>query len=217
MVYGSRPMTTAEFIVHSLSQDILKGKIKSGERLRQNEISKRLGVSSTPVREALKVLTAEGLISFDPYKGAIVKGLCYEDAKEIYDLRILLEPKLIADGFKNYDEKYLQKATEIQQSIEACEDVNECAILNAQFHRCFWQSEMDGRTFAIVENLISAAIPYVSLSLLYKNSHIQSSNEEHRAILKAYEDKNLEELIKLSVEHTDQTKNILEEAINNSL
>ena len=71
MTYGSsgRPMTTTEFIVHSLSQEILNGKIKSGTRLTQNEISKKFNVSQTPVREALKILTTEGLISFDSYKG----------------------------------------------------------------------------------------------------------------------------------------------------
>ena len=74
MIYdnSSRPMTTTEFIVHSLSREILNGKIKSGSRLTQNEISKKFNVSQTPAREALKILTAEGLISFDPYKGAIV-------------------------------------------------------------------------------------------------------------------------------------------------
>ena len=82
---SDRPITTTEFIVHSLSQDILNGNIKSGSKLKQNEISKRFNVSATPVREALKILTAKGLISFDPFKGAIVKGLCYKEAKEIYE------------------------------------------------------------------------------------------------------------------------------------
>lgn len=219
MIYdnSSRPMTTTEFIVHSLSREILNGKIKSGSRLTQNEISKKFNVSQTPAREALKILTAEGLISFDPYKGAIVKGLCYKDAKEIYDLRILLEPKLISDGFAKYSKECFKKASEIQQKIEECKDLNEWALLNADFHRCFWQSEAGSRAFAIVENLISAAIPYVSLSLLYKKSHIKSSNAEHKAILGAYEEKNLEKLIRLSVEHTAKTREILEDAINSVL
>lgn len=219
MIYNSssRPMTTTEFIVHSLSREILNGRIKSGTRLTQNEISKKFSVSQTPVREALKILTAEGLISFDSYKGAIVKGLCYKDAREIYDLRILLESKLIADGFESYSEEYFEKALNIQQNIEKCKDVNEWALLNADFHRCFWQSEVGGRTFAIVENLISASIPYVSLSLLYKKSHIKSSNDEHMAILEAYKDKDLEKLVKLSAEHTAKTREILEDAINSAL
>ncbi|WP_228724713.1 GntR family transcriptional regulator [Campylobacter massiliensis] len=210
-------MTTTEFIVYSLSQEILNGKIKSGTRLTQNEISKKFNVSQTPAREALKILTAEGLISFDPYKGAIVKGLCYKDAKDIYDLRILLEPKLIADGFENYDEENLQNALQVQQKIEECDDFNEWALLNADFHRCFWQSEAGSRTFAIVENLMSASIPYVSLSLHYKKTHLKAFNAQHRAILEAYKDKDLEKLIKLSVEHTAQTREILEDAINSVL
>nr|WP_314786977.1 GntR family transcriptional regulator [uncultured Campylobacter sp.] len=219
MIYNSsnRPMTTTEFIVHNLSQEILNGKIKSGTRLTQNEISKKFNVSQTPAREALKILTTEGLIRFDPYRGAVVKGLCYKDANEIYDLRILLESKLIADGFKNYSEEYFEKALSIQQKIEKCKDVNEWALLNADFHKCFWESEIGGRTFNIVETLITAAIPYVSLSLLYKKSHIELSNGEHRVILEAYKDKDLEKLIKLSTKHTIKTREILEDSINSVL
>ncbi|MCD8213272.1 MAG: GntR family transcriptional regulator [Campylobacter sp.] len=213
---SNRPITTTEFIVNELRQDILNGNIKSGQRLRQHEISEKFRVSPTPVREALKILTAEGLIDFDSYKGAIVKGLCYKDAKDIYDLRNLLEPKLIADGFENYDEKYLQEAVEIQDKIELCADLNEWAILNGEFHKCFWKSEVGSRTFNIVETLKAAAIPYVSLSLMYKKEHIELSNKEHRQIIKAYEQKDLQNLIRLSVEHTNKTKDILQEAINNS-
>ena len=210
MTYGSsgRPMTTTEFIVHSLSQEILNGKIKSGTRLTQNEISKKFNVSQTPVREALKILTTEGLISFDSYKGAIVKGLCYKDAKEIYDLRILLEAKLIRDGFSKYSDECFKKASSIQKKIEQCKDLNEWAILN---------SEVGGRTFAIVENLISSAIPYVSISLMYKKEHIELSNTEHREILEAYKNKDLEKLVELSIKHTAKTREILEAAINNAL
>ncbi|MBS6152690.1 MAG: GntR family transcriptional regulator [Campylobacter gracilis] len=214
---SDRPITTTEFIVRSLSQDILNGNIKSGSKLKQNEISKRFNVSATPVREALKILTTKGLISFDPFKGAIVKGLCYKEAKEIYELRILLESKLITDAFEKYSTEYLQKAINIQEQIETCTDLNEWALLNANFHRCFWHSESGSRTFNIVETLIMAAIPYVSLSLFYKKTHIKSSNEEHRAILEAYQKKDLKKLIHLNTVHTNKTKNILEDAIKNSL
>ena len=62
-----------------------------------------------------------------------------------------------------------------------------------------------------------AAIPYVSLSLFYKKTHIKSSNEEHKAIIEAYQKKDLKKLIHLNTMHTNKTKNILEDAIKNSL
>ncbi|MBR8462119.1 GntR family transcriptional regulator [Campylobacter sp. faydin G-24] len=211
----NRPITTTEFIANELRKDILSGKIKSKERLRQNEISANFGVSQTPVREALKLLTAEGLVSFDSYKGAIVRELCYKDAKEIYDLRILLEPILIENGFKNFEQKFLDEAYAIQEKIENCTDVNEWAILNDKFHNCFWKSEINSRLFSIVEGLKTAAMSYVSLSLIYKHDHIALSNIAHRAILEACMERDLPKLIKLSVEHTDQTRDILEDVIKN--
>ena len=109
---SDRPITTTEFIVHSLSQDILNGNIKSGSKLKQNEISKRFNVSATPVREALKILTAKGLISFDPFKGAIVKGLCYKEAKEIYE-RMRLKNMILSIYKKQLISKSRSKLAQI--------------------------------------------------------------------------------------------------------
>ncbi|ASM36617.1 GntR family transcriptional regulator [Campylobacter sputorum] len=215
-MYSERPRTTTDFIVDNLSKDILSGKIKTGDRLRQNEISQKFSVSATPVREALKILAAKGFINFDPYKGAIVKELCYKDANDIYELRILLEEKIMKDAFKSYDEKNFKKAIDIQSEIEKCSDLNKWAILNAEFHKCFWENQSGRRIFSIVEDLMTSSIPYVSLSLLYNNKHISISNNEHKKIIQAYKNKDLKKLLYESISHTRKTKEILFEAIKNT-
>lgn len=197
-----KPKTIAEFVAESLRKDILLREIKSGTRLKQDEISKQLNVSSTPVREAIKILVVEGLLNFDSYRGAVVKNLNYQDAKDIYDLRLDLEQKLIKRSFLKYDKNFLLKANEIQKDIEKCTNVYDWAVLNCSFHISFWEIENESKLYNIVENLIVSSIPYISLTLMYQKTHQDISNLEHQNLIKAYKDQNLELFIKLNYDHT---------------
>ncbi|MCZ6117103.1 GntR family transcriptional regulator [Campylobacter ureolyticus] len=208
-----KPKTVAEFVAECLRKDILLGEIKSGTRLKQDEISKQLNVSSTPVREAIKILVVEGLLSFDSYRGAVVKNLNYQDAKDIYDLRLDLEQKLIKRSFLKYDESFLIKAKEIQKDIEQCTNIYDWAILNSYFHSSFWEIENESKLYNIVENLMISSVPYISLTLMYKKTHKSISNKEHNELIKAYEEKNLKHFIEINYNHTKKTRDIIEEAI----
>ncbi|MCE9681693.1 GntR family transcriptional regulator [Halomonas alkalisoli] len=75
-----------------LRKDILEGRLRSGERLVENEICKRFGVSRPLVRECLRQLQAEKLVSYEPHSGLRVASIGIQEAYELYDVRILLEP-----------------------------------------------------------------------------------------------------------------------------
>lgn len=93
---GKPYRTIQEYVLGTLRAEILQGVYKAGTRMRQEEVAKRLGVSTTPVREAFRDLRAEGLVAIDPNKGVEVRGLTADDVSEIYELRMLLEPMLAA-------------------------------------------------------------------------------------------------------------------------
>lgn len=78
-------------VFHSIREDILAGKYKSNEELRENTLASELGVSRTPVREALRQLELEGLVRIIPNRGAFVEGITQEDVKDIYEIRSRLE------------------------------------------------------------------------------------------------------------------------------
>jgi len=70
--------------VQTLRTDILQGRLAAGEHLRQDDLARRLEVSTTPIREALRTLISEGLVFFDAHRGAVVRGLTLGDVEEIY-------------------------------------------------------------------------------------------------------------------------------------
>ncbi|CZE47443.1 GntR family transcriptional regulator [Campylobacter geochelonis] len=210
----NKPKTMAEFVADSLRKDILLGKIPGGTRLKQDEISELLSVSATPVREAIKILSAQGLVNFDAYRGAVVKNLSYKDAKDIYDIRLMLEPILIKRSLEKFDEIYLKKAISIQNDIDKCTNPYDWAILNSAFHSTFWEVESDSKLYDIVQNLLISSIPYITITLMHKQDHIALSDDEHLAIINAYKSRDEGLLIELNSNHTMKTRDILEDAIN---
>ena len=78
-------------VFHTLREDILNGKYQAKEELKEADIGKEMGVSRTPVREALRQLELEGLVNIIPNKGAFVVGVTLNDIKDIHEMRTLLE------------------------------------------------------------------------------------------------------------------------------
>ena len=78
-------------VFHRIREDILSGKYKKNEELKEKTIGEELGVSRTPVREALRQLELEGLVTIIPNKGAYVVGLSVGDIQDIYEMRSVLE------------------------------------------------------------------------------------------------------------------------------
>jgi DNA-binding GntR family transcriptional regulator len=131
----NRPQTARHFVVNMLRADILRGDYPAGSGLRQEQVAARLGVSTTPVREAFRDLLAEGMIEFDTHRGAIVRGLTLSDLREIYELRIVLEPMLAVRALKLATDAQLAHAEKIHAQL--CDEPNpeQWATLNVVFHQ----------------------------------------------------------------------------------
>ncbi len=119
MVRQFRPKE--ETVAHFLREGIISGRFARGERLKQQEIADLLQTSITPVREALKLLEAEGYVTADNYRGATVAPFDIEASREVLDLRILLETRLVKGA--------VEKATG--------DDIAELKVLAAEFARAF--------------------------------------------------------------------------------
>src|SRR3954468_17158081 len=92
----TRPLTSVERALETLREEILRGALSAGDRLAEVELAERLGVSRTPVREALSRLSAEGLVEFAPNRGARVATWTVDELEGVFALRSLLEPQLTA-------------------------------------------------------------------------------------------------------------------------
>src|SRR5690554_6606248 len=129
-----RSATAHEYVREALRVAIIDGSLPGGTRLLQSELAAQLGVSTTPVREALRDLTSERLVVMHPHHGAIVRALDLGEVREIYELRIALEPILSRRLVDRLDDAALDGALEIQRRMLDIRDVAAWAQLNRDFH-----------------------------------------------------------------------------------
>jgi DNA-binding GntR family transcriptional regulator len=128
---GALPSRTVA-VLEAIKHAILVGELKPGRPLVETDLAAVLGVSKTPVREALKTLSGAGLVTMHPYKGAVVRTFDDEQARHIYDLRLLLEPEALGRAVTaGYD---WNKAHDALDRADACADQAERSLANRDFH-----------------------------------------------------------------------------------
>jgi DNA-binding GntR family transcriptional regulator len=113
---------------------ILRGELQPGDRIRQEDIADRLGASRLPVREALRMLEAEGITEHEPNKGARVPRLSMHEVDVIYRMRERLEPLALAESLPSLTEDDHARLEEVQSRIEANTDLDQFLELDREFH-----------------------------------------------------------------------------------
>lgn len=174
-------------VFHRLREDILSGKYKENEELREVAIGEELGVSRTPVREAFRQLELEGLIQIVPNKGAYVTGITAKDVKDIYMIRSSLEGMCAGLATQNITPEQLEELEEnvYLASFHASKGhMEQMAELDNRFHHILYEA-CDSK---MLENLLQDFHQYVirirKKTLSTKERGI-ASNEEHRRIMEA--------------------------------
>jgi DNA-binding GntR family transcriptional regulator len=129
---GALPSRTVA-VLDAIKHAILTGELKPGQSLVETDLAAVLGVSKTPVREALKTLAGAGLVTMSPYRGAVVRLVDDEHARHIYDLRLFLEPEALGRAIAaGHDWRAARLALE-RAAIAA--DQAERSLANRDFHR----------------------------------------------------------------------------------
>lgn len=129
--------TKEEYVAQFLREGILSGRFPRGTRLKQADIAERLAVSITPVREAFRILEAEGYVLSETHRGVIVAPFDASATREINDLRILLESRLVIDAMDRMtaaDYTHLTKLQREFQNAEVRGDREAVRALNYRFH-----------------------------------------------------------------------------------
>ena len=181
---GKRFVTATEYARSVLRTWILNGDLPGGTRLVQSEIASALGVSTTPVREALRGLASEGMLRFDELRGAVVEGIDQADYLEIYELRLLLEPWGIRRAASGFTDAHAAVATDLCDRMEVCVDSAEWASLNRAFHGNILEA-FPARLQSFLRMLQDGATRYVAVSLVLEEEQRQKANQEHRELLDA--------------------------------
>ena len=127
-------------VADSLREAILSKEIKPGEILNLNSIAEDLGVSNTPVREALQILAADGLIELRANKGALVIGMNRKRVTDYYETRILLESAAAFKAASKDDISEIEDAFDQEERIVMSNDYSRYSHVNRQFHRAIWST-----------------------------------------------------------------------------
>lgn len=193
-------------VFQRLREDILSGRYSDGEELREISIGEELGVSRTPVREALRQLELEGLVKIIPNKGAYVTGITAKDVTDIYKIRSLLEGVCARWATEHISAEQIEELEEIILLSEfhlkktAGEQAVQVSELDGKFHKILYEAS-DSR---ILEHVLTDFHKYVQMARRMSvgtKDRAKKSIAEHRAILEAIKakDKNLAE--KLANDH----------------
>lgn len=177
--------TLSSAIAEQLRQGILSGTHAAGSQLRQDALAAQYGVSRIPVREALFQLEAEGLVQIAPHKGAIVSTFSRAEVDDVFDLRVLLEPRLlrssapllVAADYADITDLDAAFATAIAQ-----QDVAHWGELNARFHLALYRHAAQPRTLAIVSQLLQTSERYTRVQM-NRASALPRAEREHRKLL----------------------------------
>lgn len=129
-----RRSTTADVVARWLREAIFASALNPGERLRQSDIARRLGVSTTPVREAFAQLQAEGLLVFEPHRSAVVFRPTLDDLAETYEIRELLESLAVAKAIPYFEEATLDNLEDLLGSMSRERDKTRWVESNKLFH-----------------------------------------------------------------------------------
>jgi len=178
--------TRTQLVVEILREKILSGEIVAGQPLRQAALADELNVSRIPVREALLQLEAEGLVTFEPHKGASATELNLDQVDELFELRAMLEGDLLAASLVNITDEALMQATDILTNLDSAlgkeNAANTWSELNSDFHNCLYSGATRPQTADLVNTLNKNADRYIRMHLLWAGG-ISKAGPEHAELL----------------------------------
>lgn len=210
------PRPLAEDAADRIRDEILSGRLGRGERLVESRIAAELHVSRGPVREAFKLLRAEGLLEEEPRRGTFVVHLSPDDVRELYDLRAAVEAraaKLVARSHDERDLAQLRARLDALVAAAAAGDVREVSRADLEFHDTVSRLSRNERLHAV----FSRSVPLLK-TLIALDEHLYASPreiaEEHRPLLQAIEDGDGDEAGRRFEAHVERAGALVGEYLN---
>ena len=174
-----------DVVFNTLRQAILKGELEPGERLMEIQLAKRLGVSRTPIREAIRKLELEGLVVMVPRKGAYVAGLSSEDVKEVLEIRAVLEGLAASLAAKNASAADIEQLQEIVEKFKvAAEEKDVVKLINfdSDFHDVMYRASKNKKLIQLISAL-REQVQRFRVAYFTKIRSTQTLIEEHKDLV----------------------------------
>jgi DNA-binding GntR family transcriptional regulator len=192
-------------VYRALKTEIIKGSLKPGNKLSEGKIAEQMGVSRTPVREALKELAAEGFVKMNPNQAVAVSNASVKDVQEVLQIRGVLEGLAARLATKTINEEEIKELEKYQKRMEQYtnkDDVLAFSEMDAEFHELILNICGNNRLIQIRKNLSDQAHRYRIRSLSVPG-RLKYSLKEHQEIVEALKRKDAEQADRLSQKHIE--------------
>lgn len=205
-----------EVVAETLREAIVNGMLKPGERLMEIQLAEELGVSRTPVREAIRKLELEGFVVMIPRRGTYVADLSIKDINEVFEIRTALDVLAAGLAVERITEDELEQLerllVEIGELIEE-DDADKIVESDSQFHDILYRASRNDRLVGIINNLREQFTRFRSISIQYPG-RMQKSVEEHRRLVEAIASRDTDLAQQLAREHMENSEQTLLQDLN---
>ncbi|MBQ9808955.1 MAG: GntR family transcriptional regulator [Ruminococcus sp.] len=198
-------------VFNAIENAILDGEYKDGDSLNELRISKELGISRTPVREALMQLELEGLVRNVPNKGAVVIGVTEQDIHDIYEIRIRIEglaSRLCAENITEDELRALEQIVDLQEFYLMKNDTEQIWKLDGDFHKIIYDASRSRPLRFTLSNFHNYIKKARDISV-QTEGRAEKTVAEHRAILDAIKAHNGELAEQLTAKHISNAEDNL--------
>ena len=204
-----------DVVFNTLRQAILRGELKPGERLMEIQLANKLGVSRTPIREAIRKLELEGLVLMIPRKGAEVADISEKSLKDVLEVRRALEElsvKLTCDRITKEEIKELEQAAENFRKTMKSKDITEIAEADVRFHDVIYTATKNQKLIQLLNNLHEQMYRY-RIEYLKDEEVYPKLLKEHKEIIERINRGEKEEAARIVCEHIDNQVNAVMDVI----
>jgi len=203
-----RPLRDVVF--DCLREAIISGTLRPGERLMEIQLAEEMGVSRTPVREAIRKLELEGLVVIAARRGAYVSDISIKDISNVFEIRAALEGLAASLAAERISEKELDEMERVLAlaSGEEAGDVEELIRRDNQFHTLIYQASRNERLVNILSNLQEQVDRFRAISLATPGRG-REAMAEHQKIAEAIAGRNAEEALSLGQQHVENAETAL--------
>lgn len=205
-----------EIVFETLREAIISGVLIPGERLMEIQLAEEMGVSRTPVREAIRKLELEGFVVMIPRKGAYVSGISMKDIADVFELRAALEGLAAGLAAERVTEEELEQLERILVKLGECvqnNDLEQLVELDTEFHDTLFKASRNERLVQIVSNL-REQIQRFRTTTLAAPGRMKFAIQEHKKIVEAVSERNVELARALASEHIENAENSMLDVFN---
>ena len=200
-----------------ITEWIIDGTLQAGQKICEDDLAERLGVSRMPVREALRVMENMGMVESTPFVGSVIREFSKEELEEMYMLRVLLESTACVYAAERITPEAIFELERIQRNMDDVgqashdfEKGKELHNLNREFHFKMYESANLPKLFSIIENLWEATA-FVRIKSAYEPDYAQRQRAEHNLYMQLLRERKGDELRAIFAENTTKHMHRLKE------